>query len=232
MANGGLDTMSLCEQKSALQDLTMSQPSFGIRLVNKYIPFVMKFIILLALLPIFTGAVQKCCTDKQFTAILGEPNQIVKGNFQFTTLAEDFTSKLIATETYSFSPGNSSTKLVRVVQDFNQKKMFVIFDSTSTCTAKDLTYDMPSNCVPDDAEFIGQSYMGFAPNQVNISAFKWKFAGTADLLIMFNDNCVPVVESISGVVGSDPVDKTYTFTNYNTGISDRSVFNIPAYCTQ
>ncbi|KAK6169978.1 hypothetical protein SNE40_018482 [Patella caerulea] len=172
---------------------------------------------------------EQCCVHTEFSAVMAEPSLIAKGTRQFTKLAEDFEAKLLATHTFNFVPGTSSTPLRRVVQDFNKLKQYTIYGNT--CTVKNIEYEMQGPCIPDDAVVLGSSNMGFELDSIDITSYSWSFANqNATLVMIFTDDCVPLVQAIGGTLNGAPVDTTYVFTQYSNTIADRSIFDIPANC--
>ncbi|KAK7507869.1 hypothetical protein BaRGS_00000834, partial [Batillaria attramentaria] len=153
---------------------------------------------------------QKCCFSKKLEAMLTDLTTIKSNQISLVSMALDFERQME----------------VRLMYEIRA-------DDPTHCNRRTLTWPLPDRCVPDDAEYLGSTYLG-PVNSLPYDSWRYRYTGTqANMTMAFStQGCVPILESLVGDLGFGPVDFTYLFTTVKQDIEDPSVFNIPRSCNQ
>ncbi|KAL4237804.1 hypothetical protein ACF0H5_002516 [Mactra antiquata] len=191
------------------------------------------FVIVCALLPCLFCVARGCCLPTQYSANLVETTGEYNRDLDVASLAYstrdyfyDYTGKQIA---YREKKDNATahTKIDSwVIFKYSTGKKYTII--SNNCTTDDLTDDMESPCIPDDATPFGDhSY------PAGIKASIWYIPdhvqGGNKRLSVTKDGCMPLSLSII-TGGSDYILRSSLYQNVTTKITDPSVFTVPDIC--
>ncbi|KAL8565550.1 hypothetical protein ACOMHN_049526 [Nucella lapillus] len=122
---------------------------------------------------------------------------------------------------------------VTVIMDFKQSVQHTVTHS-GHCETRPLDYDMLEPCMPEDASFLGKTYLGFGEDTTRFQTWSFKRIDQGRKISMVvsvtSQHCVPVMESITGTLGHASVDTLVTFTTFKE-VQDHSIFDTPTICT-
>ncbi|XP_076449263.1 uncharacterized protein LOC143285736 [Babylonia areolata] len=104
--------------------------------------------------------------------------------------------------------------------------------------APDYCFKMPYSmalvqCIPDDAEYLGSTYMG--PMSGGLPYDGWRFKLTKNstsmiaTLAVSKNSCVPLVEGV-GFPNNKELNQLYMFSAYQPKLTDPDAFNLPKSC--
>ncbi|XP_046354344.1 uncharacterized protein LOC124133832 isoform X2 [Haliotis rufescens] len=156
--------------------------------------------LLSAIIVTSTLAATPCCTDRQFEARFGE---VGGGIFP--------------------SNGQAAPALLN-------KKMTIL--TKYACYLMEDTAPFIETCIPDDAVKIRESYIGFGVKAIPFTTWQFLAPGTDNVvrLSVTDHGCIPIFESFFGTLQGGFADILYVITNFQPGIRNMSVFNVPSNC--
>ncbi|XP_071107665.1 uncharacterized protein [Haliotis cracherodii] len=194
--------------------------------------------LLSAIIVTSTLAATPCCTDRQFEARFGEVGGgIFPSNGQaapallngVNIISYDAYSRKMAIEvTMFFSTGTNQT--TNVILDDNTKKMTIL--TKYVCYLMEDTAPFIETCIPDDAVKIRESYIGFGVKAIPFTTWQFLAPGTDNVvrLSVTDHGCIPIFESFFGTLQGGFADILYVITNFQPGIRNMNVFNVPSNC--
>ncbi|KAK7112557.1 uncharacterized protein [Littorina saxatilis] len=179
---------------------------------------------------------QRCCMAPQFSAMLTDLKTLNSNDgIGLREVILDFDRQMEAVRVGVFRPGGGTFNKDRVIMDFSKGTMYTISgEHDSNCVRTSMTWPMPPKCIPDDAAYLGSTYLG-PVNALPYDGWKFIYPGTkANLTMAFSTTgCVPIVEGLYGQLGSDlTADYVFLFTSYEPSIGNPAVFDIPKSCAQ
>ncbi|XP_012938957.1 uncharacterized protein LOC101860900 [Aplysia californica] len=172
-----------------------------------------------------------CCLPYKFQAVITPLATFNVHNKQVMRVYRDWVRRLQVQDFATFTAYAIGETFYRTHTDFKNKVSYTIRDGK--CSKSAVDYGMLEPCMPDNAEYIGSSYLGLYDDQTNFET--WFFSRTnknRDINMTISitaDRCMPVMEHIVGQLGSGRTDTLVVFSNITRHVED-SVFELPAYC--
>ncbi|XP_046363027.2 uncharacterized protein [Haliotis cracherodii] len=181
----------------------------------------------------------KCCVARQFEAKMGETGGSIYSSHGVEVPAlidsdnvmhYDYYNRTIVMEVNTHNPDNTTT-YTRIIQDYKRGIQHVF--GAGSCTTSTIRRGFREPCIPDNAKFVGSSYVGYGVHKIAFN--NWEFAepdtGNDMRLVVTSSTCVPVVEAIFGNVNNAPSELVFVFTNFQPGIKTPDLFVLPSLCT-
>ncbi|XP_067671302.1 uncharacterized protein [Haliotis asinina] len=123
----------------------------------------------------------------------------------------DYYNRTIVMEVNSHNP-NNTTAYTRIIQDYNRGIQHVFL--SGRCTTSTIRRGFREPCIPDNATYVGSSYIACGVNKIALN--NWQFP---------EPGCVPVVEAIIGIVNNGEL--VFVF---RPGIRTPDLFVLPPLC--
>ncbi|XP_071107667.1 ependymin-related protein 1-like [Haliotis cracherodii] len=208
----------------------------------------MRFLILTAMVGLSLGAgsdpPRPCCTDHQFEAVMGQVGGNVYNHHGHLTqnwldgynkVHYDAYNKMIAVEAHQ-TLMNGSVTVTNILLDYPNKRQYI--QNQGNCYHTPLTRTMREPCVPDSAQYIGPTYMGYGTSKLALNNWEYHPKNTDQSLkvALTQEGCTPIVESFVGHVKTNDGKETietnfvYVFSEFRTGLRNSDVFNVPQAC--
>ncbi|KAL9658299.1 hypothetical protein ABK040_015619 [Willaertia magna] len=183
----------------------------------------MKFLAVVCLLiaaVAFVTAQQQHCWDKQFSAVIGlvDPTQHYDDVHKLWYDADGQQQRL---EIHEFEPAD---KHLTVLLKHKEGKMYVLDQSTNECTSHPLEGPLPPFCLANNATKVDTVTVG---GSLKVDAYVEKFRGFTTRIMVAQQNNIPVnIFTKGGSFGSIFEE----WTDFQHGISNMNVFDIPNQC--
>ncbi|XP_062574064.1 uncharacterized protein LOC134235900 [Saccostrea cucullata] len=132
----------------------------------------------------------------------------------------DIDEEKIALHSISYTKNVTST----IFMDYKEGKEYVL--SNGACLIFPLG-NFSDPCIPEDASFLGQSYLGQQPKETPIHMYKYK-TDKHDMYITVTEDCIPIEAHFSNEVKGH--SEFLLYSSFSPGIKDRSVFTPPIIC--
>ncbi|CAG5122849.1 unnamed protein product [Candidula unifasciata] len=179
-----------------------------------------------------TNHARPCCLPYRFQAIVASLPNFSDRRKAVARMSRDWNNRIQIHSSVLFDSGGQEQIIRQTFMDF---KHMVQYEYTpgGSCHTSTLNYGMLEPCMPENASYLGQSYMGAYNNQMVVNT--WNFQRTnlnRDLeitIVVTADKCVPVSEHITGKIGTGKAESMIFFTNVTEQV-DNSVFEIPHTC--
>ncbi|XP_046569607.1 uncharacterized protein LOC124277931 [Haliotis rubra] len=180
-----------------------------------------------------------CCISRQFEAKLGETGGAIYTSYGVEVPAlldsdnvmhYDYYNRTIVMEVNTHNPDNTTT-YTRIIQDYNTGIQHVF--GSGMCTTSTIRRGFREPCIPDNATFVGSSYIGYGVNKITFNNWQFQEPDTSnDLrLVVTSVGCVPVLEAVFGIVNNAPSELVFVFNNFSPGIRTPDLFVLPSLCT-
>ncbi|XP_064617173.1 ependymin-related protein 1-like [Liolophura sinensis] len=118
----------------------------------------------------------------------------------------------------------------KFIIDFWNKREYNI--DGLNCTESSVFLEMVPRCVPDNAQYLGSSYMGGGNNQIAFDSWNFFMAGwnTNITIALSQGDCTPLAEAVITLTKDAKSSMMAVFTSFTPGIKDPSVFVPPPGC--
>jgi len=180
-------------------------------------------ILVCSLVALCFSAPTPCCTVDQFESAFSFYDQDQK-EFIFGWTAYDYTN--LREFSVIFSDVDYKDNNATVINFYANNTGYVITftNGKNECKKIALNQQMTQFCVPNNAQYLNTVTIGGSLSVDNWSATESSESG---FLSMTSTGCIPV--SYTGVFSRYNVDNV-GYVNYVAGISNSSIFNVPAIC--
>ncbi|XP_060599162.1 uncharacterized protein LOC132752795 [Ruditapes philippinarum] len=173
-----------------------------------------------------------CCFPKQYEANQGLMKATVK-NGQLSILYgnlhywfDGISKKELFIEDLTVDGYNTR---VTVLKDYNVTNTKYVI-SGDRCSQKALT-PFKEGCIPDWATKLVSSNYGSQNSGMNFNVYN-NSAGSVTSFLISTQDCFPILDVSAIPHGASPYMQVVMPYNFTVGISDSSVFDIPAICKQ
>ncbi|KAK6170582.1 hypothetical protein SNE40_018942 [Patella caerulea] len=175
-----------------------------------------------------------CCTDREWSADMGLTGSSFRSGF-FTpleghsTMFYDYHGKKLTIKT-----SLGSTYKNTVLLDYDKKREYFLVNGK--CSVYELVIALRKPCIPANATYLRESIYGFGSN--TLVADVWEYVepsnGALTRFSVTRDSCIPLIQAQYNphppAQPGTQTDIVYVYSNFNPGIKDRSVFDIPTAC--
>lgn len=174
-----------------------------------------------------------CCLPYKFQAVVVDVQSFHYSKKQTSRLYRDWESKIQVMEGITYTENGVETSLYRAILDYKNKLRYDVVGGKCSSPPVRLLSGMLEPCMPDDALYLGNSYIGAYDDKAEFEA--WYFQRTDQnraiemTIAVTRDHCVPVMEHITGTIEQSQTNNLVLFTNV-TDVHDDSVFTIPENC--
>ncbi|KAI8796770.1 ependymin-related protein 1 isoform X1, partial [Biomphalaria glabrata] len=172
-----------------------------------------------------------CCFPYKFQAVVTQLTSFSVQNKVVTRLYRDWDSKIQVQEQATFTVNNIQSTGFKTIMDYKHGKLYTV--NGDECRQAPLNSGMLEPCMPDNAVYLGTSYVGQESNSANFDTWYFKrndFNRNLEMTVsVASDSCVPIMEHIVGTIGEGATNNLVFFTNV-TSVTDVSVFNLPYTC--
>ncbi|PVD34847.1 hypothetical protein C0Q70_06126 [Pomacea canaliculata] len=174
-----------------------------------------------------------CCISRQFEAVLvqfggtavGGRGQLIENYYM---IFFDHDAKILRVNSLLTGATPDATTAGYIIDDYKSGKRYMV-DSNNTCYVSPVATAMPEPCVPSNATYIGKGVLGYGSDSLRVNS--WQYIETSTGLsarAAITDDCVPVLQIVTGDIGGAPTELTNIFSNFKPSITSRSVFTLPA----
>ncbi|XP_062574679.1 ependymin-related protein 1-like [Saccostrea cucullata] len=193
---------------------------------------------LFIIVSVFALSHQQCCFPSQWEGIeSGSMASVPQGNNPvpvFTSfnylLSVDYSKHLLYLSGSVTTDGQ--TTQIKVIRDYSAKIQYVIDVSTNTCKKTVMT-DKEVTCLGtngDNSTVVAKTYFGAGGQQLPFTVYRSVFNGYPSTLSVA-EGCIPVGATYHGSdENGNSVIGSIGYHSITPGISDLSVFAVPANC--
>jgi hypothetical protein len=176
---------------------------------------------------------KKCCLPQESSVILTDLNTVAGENMGQMDAQFDWNRQLQATVNYTIDLSTGKMNIVsKQVIDFKNKVMFYMPGNDSSKCYK-VPYDVEGmQCVPDDAQYLGTSYMG--PLLSPLTYDGWRFTMKPNLEItiaLTRKDCIPLLENVK-IPGPPASNTMLWFNQFQPKLINPDAFVLPPSCKQ
>ncbi|KAK7476763.1 hypothetical protein BaRGS_00031990 [Batillaria attramentaria] len=145
-----------------------------------------------------------CCFPSSFQATVADMRSAATGNMRLFEVYRDWEKRLQVQRVLEFAPPGQTTAVMTMIMDF-QNAVHHMVSASGDCQSQPLDYAMLEPCMPETAQYLGQTYLGFGGDTTNFQT--WSFTRTDKgrnitmTVGVTASDCVPVVETIVGTLG-------------------------------
>ncbi|XP_041364860.1 uncharacterized protein LOC121380141 isoform X2 [Gigantopelta aegis] len=130
---------------------------------------------------------------------------------------------------------DGTMKVTHILYDFTKNKTYISGSGSCNVTAIPPGTTFREPCIPDDAKFLGSTYMGYGASHLPLYNWEIKKASHPNItkrMAVTQGGCTPVLEATYGYADHNGAkfDVVYVFNNYHPRIRRRDVFDIPHIC--
>lgn len=176
---------------------------------------------------------QSCCTAKQYEIKAGGKYLDEHGltSFYMSRLSIDFDKRQMA----SFDEAIEKYGNLSFIVDYKTMKMYTFSRKEPRfCTKTDAQQIVDGPCMPKDARFINRETLGYGNASLSVDNYgifrRKEGESTTAYIGVTTQGCVPVSFTSTTRGRQGLVDYSLLYTDYNPGIKDPSVFDLPSYC--
>merc|ERR1711976_159160 len=196
-------------------------------------------LLLATLVAAILGDSKHCCSPpawegwmNTFRGEAGRAGSIPKVQKGAARIHYDFEGKRMAFMHYieNLEPNDEVDIEYKVIDNFDTQKRFFVMGNR--CTISPLKGEMAGHCVPDEARFLEESYLGAGEDQLDTLRFRIEQAPfMVNHLSVTKDGCIPVFYSQTTLALDAPPEGSFgAFTGITPGIVDPKVFDVPEEC--
>ncbi|KAK7112980.1 hypothetical protein V1264_012349 [Littorina saxatilis] len=173
-----------------------------------------------------------CCFPSAFQATVADLRSAGSGEMRLFEVYRDWDRRMQVQRIMTFASPGQVAPVTTVILDFKNGVEYVV-TASGDCHPQPLSYGMLEPCIPDDAKYLGQTYLGFGEDKTQFRTWSFRRGDqgrnvSMTVSVTLHD-CVPVMETISGTLGYAPTDSLITFTTFKV-LQDSSIFEIPRSC--
>merc|ERR1711963_739781 len=139
----------------------------------------------------------KCCAPDQWSAMMTDLASLSSPKMHILELQVDITQRKQAIVQRDVDTSTwQTTTTARTIQDFEKRMMFTIPEGAPTECYKFAYNSSMIKCIPDNATYLGSTYLGPVAGGLEYDGWKFQNAGTEMITIaMSKASCVPIVEA-------------------------------------
>lgn len=125
----------------------------------------------------------------------------------------------------------------KIIEDYQSGYKYTLDVIRNVCVKANVTVSsLNSGCLPDSAVFLSRVYYGVGDDSLYVKVYKVTTVTsriqTEDYIMVSDDDCIQVSESIVGSINNVALAVRFNFLEATPGIKDPSVFNIPDVCRE
>ncbi|XP_061166096.1 uncharacterized protein LOC133175018 [Saccostrea echinata] len=188
--------------------------------------------LLISVLPVVFGRASTptpCCIGDQFSTSIDETGgQVAPGTTgskfidQQIFLQFDYTNKRTYVEGTVTLP--TGTYPYKVVNDYKANVTYS-FTNGVCYTVGAPSFPLQDPCQLSHATYVGTSLMGSPGHHIAVNTFQLDLGGISVKAVLSADgSCIPIMESLVGVIGGAPEQLTIFFSNFTKGLTKPEVF--------
>ncbi|RUS89832.1 hypothetical protein EGW08_002362 [Elysia chlorotica] len=172
-----------------------------------------------------------CCLPFRFQAEVVSLDSFSVNNQRLVRVKRDWESRLQIQESLVVSEDGGLELERQVYSDF--KHMVQYISAKGSCITQKVQFGMLEPCMPDSSLYLGKTFIGQYSNKADIDG--WYFRRTDQnrniemTIAVTSDRCIPVMEHITGTMGSGQANTLVLFTNLTEDVSD-DAFDLPPEC--
>lgn len=179
-----------------------------------------------------TATPKPCCFPSAFQATVADMNSASAGNMRLFEVYRDWDKRMQVQRVMEFAPPGQVAPTVTIILDFNHSVQYIL-TSSGDCTSNHLNYAMLEPCMPENAAYLGETYLGYGADKTHFRTWSFRREDQGRNISMTVaatvQDCVPVMETITGTLGGARTDSLVTFTTFKQ-LQDPSVFDLPPNC--
>ncbi|KAL0481873.1 hypothetical protein AKO1_011303 [Acrasis kona] len=186
----------------------------------------MKFIVLaLIALIAFAVAQHQHCIEHSFTvtSLLLVPSKRYDDEHNIYFDADNQRQRL---DVHEFEP---EEKHFTIIDRYDLKKSFLIDSVAKTCTVHPLSGELEPYCLNDNAKHVGTLSLG---GQLKCDIYTQEAFGFDTRYVLASHSDIPINIFSKGVAHHDTAASIQEWYNYQHGIKDASVFDVPPECNK
>lgn len=173
-----------------------------------------------------------CCLPFRFQAHVVPLASFGIDNQRIVRVTRDWEARLQIQQTLLIVDDDTTLVEHQVYSDFNHMIQYI--SGQGFCETRKVQFGMLEPCMPDNAQYLGKSYIGQYSDKANIDAWYFQRAdqnrNIEMTIAVTRDKCVPVVEHITGSMGGGAETNTLVlFTNLTEDVADEA-FDLPPEC--
>ncbi|XP_076460153.1 uncharacterized protein LOC143293123 [Babylonia areolata] len=175
----------------------------------------------------------RCCMPNQYSAYMYPLESFNTGEMLMFDMQMDYDKKQQVIMNYTIGPVGSIKLNQKVLIDYNKNMLYAVPAADPDQCFKS-PYTMPlAQCIPNDAEYLGSTYMG--PMSGGLPYDGWRFKLTKNstsmiaTLAVSKNSCVPLVEGV-GFPNNKDWNQMYMLSSYQPRLWAPSAFKLPKSC--